>query len=106
VAVIPLRATTIRWAVCPSTAAIDEIVQPGVNLNPPRPANARRPSSRPYGDGRQAASAPSGCLLTRVSATDGSPSMLSGNGVKIWRMAWMLPGLGGCVWYDIDVSVG
>jgi hypothetical protein len=30
----PLRATTIRWAVCPSTAAIDEIVQPGVNLNP------------------------------------------------------------------------
>jgi hypothetical protein len=25
---------------------------------------------------------------------------------KRCRIVWMLPGLGGCVWYGIDVSVG
>jgi hypothetical protein len=32
--------------------------------------------------------------------------MPPGKGVLTWRLVWMLPGLGGCVWYGIDVSVG
>jgi aryl-alcohol dehydrogenase-like predicted oxidoreductase len=32
---------------------IDEIVQPGVNLNPPTPATASRSSSQPFGGGRR-----------------------------------------------------